>query len=189
MRTISFAVLAPVVFMVIACAAVAEETRSGELVVTATPVDAAVLEKRHQEEEAQLRRNLNQMRRVLEQENAQAEAIARGSTGAIRVNPSDAPSLGTMREQLANQMERLEDRCFGLDAKAENGNVIVICGDNSGRADNTNIRSGDTIVALPPVPAPAPATPAAPEAPATPDKAPTQPTGNDDPVPAVEGAP
>ena len=186
MRTITFATL-----VLIAFAAVAEESRSGELLVSATPVDPAVLEKRRQEEEAQLRRNLNQMRRVLEQENAQADAVARGSTGGIRVNPSDSPSLGTMREQLATQMERLEDRCFGLEAKAENGNVIVICGDNAGRADNTNIRSNDTILALPPVPEPAPAAPATPATTATPDTSPTptQPAGNADPVPAVEGAP
>lgn len=141
-----------------ACVADAGETPpSDDIVITATPIDPAVLARRQAEEEAQLRRNLHQLRVIMEQESAQANAVARGNAGTLHIAPSDAPSLGAMREQLADSMERLEDRCFGLEAKAENGNVIVICGDNSGSAENTNVRnSADTTLVLPPLAAAAP---------------------------------
>jgi len=129
----------------------ADESASGDLVITATPVDPQVLA----QQEQQLRRNLHQMRQIIEQEAAQSAANARNSTGPIYVNTADSPSLGALREQLARSMERLEDRCFGLEAKAENGNVIVICGDNAGTAENANIRnSADTTVVLPQQPTP-----------------------------------
>lgn len=137
-------------FVLAACASVAsaaDPAPAADIVITATPIDPARLE----EQEQQLRRNLRQMRQIIEQESAQAAAQARGSTQGIIVNPSDSPSLGVLREQLARSMERLEDRCFGLEAKAENGNVIVICGDNAGTAENANVRnSADTTVVLPP---------------------------------------
>lgn len=137
----------------------ADPAPAADIVITATPIDPARLE----EQEQQLRRNLRQMRQIVEQESAQAAALARGSTAGIIVNPSDSPSLGVLREQLARSMERLEDRCFGLEAKADNGNVIVICGDNAGTAENANVRnSADTTVVLPPA-APPETTPAAEE--------------------------
>jgi hypothetical protein len=67
----------------------------------------------------------------------------------------DMPGIGAMREQLSRQFERLEDRCFGMDAKVNGGNLIVICGDNAGRAENANIGSGNssTTLVVPPPPA------------------------------------
>lgn len=135
----------------------------GDIVITATPVDPEKLA----EQQHQLRRNLRQMRELFERDKSQSEAAARGNTGGIYVNPSDAPSVGMMREQLARSMERLENRCFGIEAKAQNGNVILICGDNSGTADNQIIRSSeDTTIVLPP-PAAQPTAPADPAAPGT----------------------
>jgi hypothetical protein len=157
----------------------------GDIVVTARPVDPARLA----EEEQQLRRNLRQMRELFERDKSQNEAAARGNTGGIYVNPSDAPSVGMLREQLARSMERLENRCFGIEAKAQNGNVILICGDNSGTADNQIIRSSeDTTIVLPP-----PASePAAPNDPAAPPQEPSAPASaapplSPTPAPAGEG--
>lgn len=137
----------------------AEPAPAADIVVTATPIDPARLA----EQEQQLRRNVRQMRQIIEQESAQAAAMARGNTAGLHVNAADSPSLGALREQLARSMERLEDRCFGLEAKADNGNVIVICGDNSGTAENANVRnSADTTLVLPPA-APAESEPPAEE--------------------------
>lgn len=150
-----FLMKSSLIFLLAACASAAlaaDPDPAADIVITATPIDPARLE----EEQQQLRRNLRQMRQIIEQESAQAAAMARGNTQGIVVNPSDSPSLGVLREQLARSMERLEDRCFGLDAKAENGsNVIVICGDNAGTAENANVRnSADTTVVIPPPPPP-----------------------------------
>jgi hypothetical protein len=110
------------------------------------------------EEEAQLqlRQTLRQMRTLFEQEDAQTEAMARGYTQSLQAS-SDMPGLGAMREQLSRQLERLEERCFGMDAKVNGGNLIVICGDNAGTAENANINSGNrsTTVIVPPAPPPA----------------------------------
>lgn len=142
-------VILSLVLAAYASAALAADPPAADIVVTATPIDPARLE----EQEQQLRRNLRQMRQIIEQESAQAAAQARGNTAGIYINPADSPSLGVLREQLARSMERLEDRCFGLEAKADNGNVIVICGDNAGTAQNANVRSSaDTTVVLPPAP-------------------------------------
>ncbi len=155
---------------------------SADIVVTATPVDPARLA----EQEQQLRRNLRQMREMFERDKANSDAASRGNTSGIYVNPADSPSVGMMREQLARSMERLENRCFGIEAKATNGNVIMICGDNSGTADNEIIRSSaDTTIVLPPsnpaTPTPDPAIPPASPPPAEGAAA--------DPVPAPPAAP
>ena len=109
------------------------------------------------EAERQLRQTLRQMRTLFEQEDAQAEVIARNNTQSLQLASTDMPGIGAMREQLSRQFERLEDRCFGMDAKVNGGNLIVICGDNAGSAENANIGSGNrstTIVVPPPPPVP-----------------------------------
>jgi len=147
----------------IAAGAAESQGDPADIKITATPVDPARLA----EQEQSLRRNLRQMREMFERDKANSDTAARGNTSGIYVNPADSPSVGMMREQLARSMERLENRCFGIEAKAVNGNVIMICGNNSGTADNEIIRSSaDTTIVLPPQPAtPAPgADPVAPPA-------------------------
>ena len=123
----------------------------------ATPVAEVSAAQAEEEAQQQLRRTIRQMRTLFEQEDAQAQAIARGNTQSVQLASMDMPSIGAMREQLSRQFERLEDRCFGMDAKVNGGNLIVICGDNAGSAENANIGSGNhstTIVVPPPPPAP-----------------------------------
>lgn len=178
----------PIIIALVLAAAAADAVDAAEpqkgaadIVVTATTVDPARLA----EEEQQLRRNLRQMREMFERDKANSDNASRGNTSGIYVNPADSPSVGMMREQLARSMERLENRCFGIEAKATNGNVIMICGDNSGTADNEIIRSSaDTTIVLPPAnaatPVPDPAIPPPASAPppaagAATDPAPTPP--------------
>jgi hypothetical protein len=135
----------------------------------AAPTQAAVETSADADAEVQqqLRRTLRQMRTLFEQEDAQAEAIARGNTQSLQIASMDMPGIGAMREQLSRQFERLEDRCFGMDAKVNGGNLIVICGDNAGRAENANIGSGNssTTIVVPPPPAASEAKPAEESAP------------------------
>jgi hypothetical protein len=107
------------------------------------------------EAQQQLRQTLRQMRALFEQEDAQAQAMARANTQSVSIASADVPSIGLMREQLSRQLERLEERCFGMDAKVNGGNLIVICGDNAGTAENANIGGGNnTTVIVPPAPPP-----------------------------------
>ena len=124
----------------------------------AAPAPAPSPAEIEEEAQLQLRRTIRQMRTLFEQEDAQADAIARGNTQSMQLVSSDMPNIGAMREQLSRQFERLEDRCFGMDAKVNGGNLIVICGNNAGSAENANIGSGNssTTIVVPPPPPPAP---------------------------------
>lgn len=138
-----------------AAAALADEAPKAQTAAAAPAPEPSPAEVEEQAQQ-QLRRTLRQMRTLFEQEDAQADAIARGNTQTMQLASTDRPTIGTMRDQLTQQFERLEDRCFGMDAKVNGGNLIVICGDNAGRAENANIGSGNsstTIVVPPPPPA------------------------------------
>jgi len=142
-------------------AAATEAARADEPTKSQAPAAASAPEvspgEAEEQAQRQLRQTLRQMRTLFEQEDAQAEAIARSNTQSLQLASTDLPSIGAMREQLSRQFERLEDRCFGMDAKVNGGNLIVICGDNAGRAENANIGSGNssTTILVPPSPPPA----------------------------------
>lgn len=103
-----------------------------------------------QPEPAQLQRNIHDIRVVLDRERAHVEGAARINAMPLVVESSDAPSLGAMREQLARSLERLENRCFGIDMNVKDGNAILICGNNNGAAENANVTSAtQTTVVLP----------------------------------------
>lgn len=110
---------------------------------------------------AQLQRNVHDIRLMLEREHSQLEGARRGNTGLV-VDSRDAPGLGTMRQQLAQSLEKLGNRCFGIDMKVSAGNAIFICGNNNGTAEGSNTTSSSrTIVVVPSLPGDAPAPPAA----------------------------
>ncbi|HYM35420.1 MAG TPA: hypothetical protein VET48_08495 [Steroidobacteraceae bacterium] len=109
---------------------------------------------------AQLQRNLHEMRAAMERERAQQDNAARASTPALRVDSVDAPGIGTMRQQLTQSLQHLENRCLGVDVNVKDGNAILICGSNNGTADNSTAKNTQTTVVLPqPVAQPAPAQP------------------------------
>jgi hypothetical protein len=131
--------------------AVAGEAPESTPAAEAPPETAAMAAE--DEAQQQLRQTLRQMRALFEQEDANTQAIARANTQSLSIASADVPSIGLMREQLSRQLERLEERCFGMDAKVNGGNLIVICGDNAGNAENANIGGGNnTTVIVPPAP-------------------------------------
>jgi hypothetical protein len=137
-----------------AAAVLADEAPQAQAAAAAPALEVSAAEA-EEEAQQQLRRTLRQMRTLFEQEDAQAQAIAHANTQSLQLASMDMPSIGAMREQLTRQFERLEDRCFGMDAKVNGGNLIVICGDNAGSAENANIGSGNssTTIVVPPPPA------------------------------------
>src|SRR5687767_1813897 len=80
---------------------------------------ATAQEPSEQEASAQLQRNIHDIRAVLERERAQIEANKRMHSPGLVVESRDSPGIGAMREQLARQLERLENRCFGIDMNVQ----------------------------------------------------------------------
>ena len=101
-----------------------------ELVDTPAAMDPAM---------AQLQ-NLQQMRMRLEQDMATYLGNSRANTGARPMQPADAPDIRQMRQEVAGNLERLEDRfrCLDVDIKGNNGNVVLVCGDNYGPVSTNN---------------------------------------------------
>jgi hypothetical protein len=106
---------------------------------------------------AQLQRNLHEMRAVIERERAQQDATARANTTQLRADSLDAPGIGTMRAQLTQSLQHLENRCFGIDMNVKDGNAILICGNNNGSADNSTVKSTSQTTVLLPQPVQSPA--------------------------------
>ncbi|MEH6626435.1 MAG: hypothetical protein V7739_08320 [Motiliproteus sp.] len=84
--------------------------------------------------------NLQQMRLRLEQDMADYLGNARANIGLRPVQAAAAPDLREMRQDVAVNMERLEDRfrCLDVDIKGNNGNVVLVCGDNYGPVSTNN---------------------------------------------------
>ena len=108
------------------------------------------------EERAQLHRNVHDMRILMEQSEAEAEARARGSiiglfTGGAGSDPAvastEVQSISQMRQEMNQSFERIENMfpCLGANIDIEDGQAILICGDNSGYAGNDNFEYDDSI--------------------------------------------
>ncbi len=84
--------------------------------------------------------NLQQMRLRFEEDMAAYLGNARAISGSPSAPPTDAPTIGQMRQQVAGKLERLEDRfrCLDVDIKGNNGNVVLVCGDNYGPVSTNN---------------------------------------------------
>jgi hypothetical protein len=105
------------------------------------------------EDLALLQRNLHEMRVIVDSDRAQRKAMRRGNAGSLIIDTRDAPGIGTMRAELSQSLERLANRCFGNEIDAGGGNVILICGNNAGTAESSNVtNSAYTTVVVPPAP-------------------------------------
>lgn len=134
-------------------------------VALAAAAGAAADEPSAQQAAAQLQRNIHDIRAVLERERAQSEANKRANVRPLVIESRDSPGIGLMREQLAQKLEHLESRCFGIDVNVQEGNAMVICGNNNGRAENSNVTTdARTTVVVAPPPSPEHAAPAPAEA-------------------------
>jgi len=106
--------------------------------------------------------NIHALRIAVEQQDANEAAAQRMTppVGAVS-GASDPTSTETLRSQLATSMSSLDNRCLGVNARANNGSVILICGDNSGEIANTQTRSSTLIpILVQPTPAAAASVPA-----------------------------
>jgi hypothetical protein len=104
-------------------------------------------------DEATLHRNIHEMRLIYEQEAAEAESRARQNTLSVVADSDDDPSIPEMRRELGQSLEHMESRfqCLDVDVRGNEGNLILICGDNAGTAENSNvISSSATHIAIPP---------------------------------------
>ncbi|MCW9053683.1 MAG: hypothetical protein OQJ91_15430 [Motiliproteus sp.] len=83
---------------------------------------------------------MQQMRLRLEQDMADYLNSARANGVGRPVQPADSPTLREMRQDVAANMERLEDRfrCLDVDIQGNNGNVVLVCGDNHGPVSTNN---------------------------------------------------
>lgn len=120
--------------------------------LTLAATRAAADEPNEQQVAAQLQRNIHDIRAVLERERAQNEANKRANVRPLVIESIDSPGIGLMREQIAQSFERLENRCFGIDVEVQGGNALVICGNNNGQAENSNVTTDAraTVVVVPP---------------------------------------
>lgn len=113
-----------------------------------------------QEEPVDMLTNVHEMRMLLENAAAQDESEARSSTiGAFfGGDPGYSPSaVGQMRRDMLDTFEYLEKKfpCVGAEMKIEEGQGILICGDNNGYAGNQDITTGLPAPAqIPPQPLP-----------------------------------
>ena len=101
--------------------------------------------------------NIHALRMAVEQQDAN-EAAAQRMTPPLAATAAatDPTSTDTLRSQLATSMSSLDNRCLGVNARATNGSVVLICGDNSGQISNTQTRTS-TVMPLLLQPAAAPA--------------------------------
>ncbi|MFQ5634310.1 MAG: hypothetical protein ACE5G3_03130, partial [Gammaproteobacteria bacterium] len=106
------------------------------------------------EEREQLHRGVHDMRILMEQSGAEAEAKARGAviglfTGGAGANPAvagnEVMSISQMRQEMNQSFERIENMfpCLGANIDVDDGQAILICGDNSGSARNDNFEYED----------------------------------------------
>lgn len=84
--------------------------------------------------------SLQQMRMRLEQDWAAYLNSARANTAARPVPAAQAPDVRQMRQEVTHNLERMEDRfrCLDVDLNGNNGNVVLICGDNQGPISTNN---------------------------------------------------
>jgi len=77
---------------------------------------------------------LQQMRGRLEQDMAAYLNEARAKSGVQPMQGGPAPEVRQMRQDVQANLQRLEDRfrCLDVDIKGNNGNVVLVCGNNHG---------------------------------------------------------
>ncbi|WP_421863381.1 hypothetical protein [Motiliproteus sp.] len=84
--------------------------------------------------------SLQSMRLRLEQDWANYLQSARSNTGAQPIQPGSAPEVRQMRQEVNQNLARMEERfrCLDVDLKGNNGNVVLVCGDNNGGISTNN---------------------------------------------------
>ena len=107
-------------------------------------------------EKQQLLQRIYQMRMRYEQERAQAENAARANVRLITDSgrgPNsgiDSPTVTALRQQTNQQLARFESKfeCLDIEVEDNSGNTVVICGDNSGDINGTNVLAERDIITV-----------------------------------------
>lgn len=101
-----------------------------------------------------LLQRIYQMRVRFEQERARAENEARAnvrliSQGGLRAGV-DSPTVTGLRQQTNQQLSRFESQfqCLDVEVEGNSGNTVVICGDNAGDINGTNVSAQRDIVTV-----------------------------------------
>ncbi len=110
----------------------------------------------HADDAAELHQNIHDMRILMEQSNAQAEFESRKAViGLYAGGSKNAPGISEMRKTINQSFQQLETRmpCLGAEVNVNDGQAILICGDNNGRASNDKQENtNETKIVLPPLP-------------------------------------
>ncbi len=138
--------------LIIICGALAALTLAGE---TLAAEDGQQQQAGPTPEQQRLQR-VYQIRMRYDQERAQADAQARANVrlvtqGGRGLNRGvDSPTVTGLRQRTNQQLARFENqfRCLDVDLEGTTGNTVVICGDNSGDIDGTNISADRDIVTV-----------------------------------------
>jgi hypothetical protein len=104
-------------------------------------------------ERDQMHQRVHDMRVLMEDSNAQAENKARsaviglftGGAAGSAGGGGDVQSISQMRNEMNQSFERIENMfpCLGASVNVEEGQAILICGDNQGYAGNDNFEYSD----------------------------------------------
>lgn len=130
------------------------------VLLAATTTLGAQAEQNQQQAQAnaqqQLLQRIYQMRMRFEQERAQAENEARANVRLVTDSgrgPSrgiDSPTVTGLRQQTNQQLARFESKfeCLDIEVEDNSGNTVVICGDNSGDINGTNVLAERDIITV-----------------------------------------
>jgi hypothetical protein len=129
------------------------------LLLTGAAIEVHADQSQQQAEAAakqQLLQRVYQMRMRFEQERAQADNEARANVRLITDSgrgPNrgvDSPTVTGLRQQTNQQLARFESKfeCLDIDVEANSGNTVVICGDNSGDINGTNVLAERDIITV-----------------------------------------
>ncbi|MGD8418297.1 MAG: hypothetical protein PVH91_14655 [Pseudomonadales bacterium] len=101
-----------------------------------------------------LLQRIYQMRMQYDQERAQKENEARANVRLVTQSngaAADSPTVTQLRQQTNAELAHFETqfRCLDVDVENGGGNTVVICGDNSGDIEGTNVHAERDIVTIP----------------------------------------
>jgi hypothetical protein len=132
-----------IIIIAIVCASTAADSVRAEQRQNAKPTEKQLLLQR-----------IYQMRIRFEQERARAENEARANVrlvnqGGLRAGV-DSPTVTGLRQQTNQQLSRFESQfqCLDVEVEANSGNTVVICGDNTGDINGTNVSAQRDIVTV-----------------------------------------
>ena len=126
---------------------------------SASALDAHAEQSRAQadaEAKQQLLQRVYQMRMRFEQERVLADNEARANVRLITDGGRgprggiDSPTVSGLRQQTNQQLARFESKfeCLDIEVEDNSGNTVVICGDNSGDINGTNVLAERDIITV-----------------------------------------